>query len=120
MGHQSTSSFPIILEQAAQRPSWIECGEETGMGAVLVGMPPPYHFCYVEKRAGKTCAKALSLPHTTTAKEMVPNHPSVRSLLGSMDEEILKLAEEVYWGQCGAVPSILTHQHQDQFMDELH
>ena len=54
------------------------------------------------------------------AKEMAPVHPLVRSLLGSANEEILKLAKDVYcwWYQ---VPlSILPWQCQDQLMRDLH
>ena len=53
-------------------------------------------------------------------KEMAPTHLSMRSLLGSTNDEILEVAEEVYHGQYGVVPSILPHQHQDHFMAELH
>ena len=45
---------------------------------------------------------AQRCPHshqTAKAEEMAPEQPSVRSLLGSTDEEILVIAEKVYWGQ---------------------
>ena len=49
---------------------------------------------------------------TAMAKEMAPEQPSVKSLLGLTDEEILEIAEQVYWGQYEAVLSVLSHQHQ--------
>ena len=57
---------------------------------------------------------------TAMAEEMAPEHPSIRSLLGSTDDEILEIAEQVYWGQYEAVSSILPHWHQEQFMAELY
>ena len=54
------------------------------------------------------------------AKKMAPVHPSVRSLLGSADEEMLKLAKDVYHGWYQVVPSVIPHQCQDQLMGDLH
>ena len=39
--------------------------------------------------------------------ELAPEHPSMWTLLGSPDEEILKVAEQVYRGQLAVVPSVL-------------
>ena len=54
------------------------------------------------------------------AEEMAPVHPSVRHLLGWVDEKILKLAECVYHRQYQVASSILPHQCQDQLMGGLH
>ena len=54
------------------------------------------------------------------AKERALEDPSVRTLLGSTDWEILNVAEQVYRGQYEVVPSVLLHRHQDQFMAKLH
>ena len=54
------------------------------------------------------------------AKEMAPFHPLVRSLLGLAEEEIIKLAEDIYCGQYQMVPSILPWWYQDQLMEDLH
>ena len=51
---------------------------------------------------------------------MSPEHPSIRTLLGSPDAEILKVAEQVYRGESAVVPSILPCRHQDECMRELH
>ena len=51
---------------------------------------------------------------------MALEHPSVRSLLGSTDQEILDVVEWVYRGQYEVAPSILPHRCQDQFMAKLH
>ena len=62
-------------------------------------------------------------PHShqsTTAEEMAPIHLSMRGLLGSTNDEILEVAEEVYCGWYGVVLSILPCWHQDQFMAEHH
>ena len=55
-----------------------------------------------------------------TAKGMAPEHPLVRSLLGSMDDNILEIAEQVFWGQYEVALSSLLHRHQEQLMTELH
>ena len=35
---------------------------------------------------------------------MVPEHPSIRTLLGATDVEILKIAEQAYWGSVWWLP----------------
>ena len=52
--------------------------------------------------------------------ESVPEHPSVQTLLGSCDTEILKVAEQVYQGECVVASSVLSHRQQDNCMRELH
>ena len=62
-------------------------------------------------------------PHqqqTNTAKAVAPGHPSVRTLLGSTNQEILDVVEWVYRRQYKVVPRILPHRLQDQFMVKLH
>ena len=62
-------------------------------------------------------------PHqqqTAMANGMALEHPSVRTLLGSTDPEILNFVEQVYRGQCKVAPSILPCRYQDQFMAKLH
>ena len=54
------------------------------------------------------------------AEVMAPEHLSMRTLLGSPDAEILKVAEQVYRAECAVVPSILPHRQQDDCMRELH
>ena len=41
---------------------------------------------------------------------MAPEHPSVRTLLGSTDAEILKIIEQVYQGECLVAPRVLCCQ----------
>ena len=48
-------------------------------------------------------------------KDIAPEQPSVKSLLGLMDEEILERAEQVYQGQYEAALKILPCQCQEQF-----
>ena len=43
------------------------------------------------------------------AEETAPEHPLLRNLLGSINKEILEIAEQVYWGQYEAVQNILSH-----------
>ena len=38
---------------------------------------------------------------------MAPEHPSVRTPVGSTDVEILKVTKKVYWGQYVTPPSVL-------------
>ena len=54
------------------------------------------------------------------AKEMASDHPSVKTLIGSTDLEILDVAEHVYRGQYEVALSMLPQRLQDQFMAELY
>ena len=54
------------------------------------------------------------------AKEIALEHLSLRTLLGSTDQEILDVTEQVYRGQYQVAPSILPHRCLDQFLAELH
>ena len=51
---------------------------------------------------------------------MAPEHPSIITLLGSTDQEILDVVEQVYKGQYEVAPNILPHRCQYQFMAKLH
>ena len=57
-------------------------------------------------------------PHSPSVHDG-PIHPSMRSLLGLANEEILEVAEVVYHGWYGVALSILPHWCQDQFMADL-
>ena len=70
-----------------------------------------------------TVAHMQRCPHphqTAMVKEMALEHPSVRILLGSTDQEILDAVEQVYRGQYKMVLSVLPCQCQDQSMVKLH
>ena len=54
---------------------------------------------------------------TDMAEEIVPDHPSVRTLLGSTDHEILDVAEHVHWGQYEVAPSTLPCKAQRPIYD---
>ena len=54
------------------------------------------------------------------AKVMASEHPSVRTLLGSLDADILKVAEHIYREECAVVPGMLPCRQQDECMRELH
>ena len=51
--------------------------------------------------------------------ESAPKHPSVQTLLGSPDKEILEVAEQVYRGELALAPTVLPCQWQDWCMKEL-
>ena len=51
--------------------------------------------------------------HELETAKSVPEHPSMQTLLGFPDEEILEVAEQVCRGELAVVPSILPHQWQD-------
>ena len=51
--------------------------------------------------------------------KLAPEYPSVQTLLGSLDEEILKIAEQVYRGELAVATSVLPHKQQDECMREL-
>ena len=44
------------------------------------------------------------------AKEMAPENPSVRTVLGSTDKEIIDVVEWVYGGQYELAPGVLPHR----------
>ena len=52
--------------------------------------------------------------------ELVPEHPPVWTLVGSPDAEILRVAEQVYWGEHVVAPSVLPCCQQDECMRDLH
>ena len=49
-----------------------------------------------------------------------PEHPSMGTLLGSLNTEILKVAEQVQRGKCAMAPSILPCRQQDECLRELY
>ena len=53
-------------------------------------------------------------------EEMALEHPFVRTLLGSTDQGILEVVEQMNRGQYEVALSVLPHRHQDQIMAELH
>ena len=55
----------------------------------------------------------------TVAEDMAPKQPSVWVLLGSIDKDILGMAEDIYCGQYQLAPSIIMCQHLDLLMQEL-
>ena len=55
---------------------------------------------------------------TAMAEEMASEHPSIRTLLGSPNQEILGVAEQVYMGYYELAPSVFTCW-QDQFPADL-
>ena len=57
------------------------------------------------------------------AKETAPEHPSIRTIrihIGSTDQEILDVADQVYIGHYEVAQSVLPHRHQDQFIAKLY
>ena len=67
----------------------------------------------------KECQRCSQGSESETA-ESAPEHPSMWTLLGSPDAEILKVAEQVYRGEHAVVPSVLPCIQQDKCMRELH
>ena len=57
-------------------------------------------------------------PQAEMAKVTAPDHPSIWTLIGSTDVEILKIAEQVYWG-CVVSPSVLPCRWQKECIKEL-
>ena len=60
------------------------------------------------------------LQQAATAREIAPEHPSVRTLPGYPNQEILGVAEQVYRGYYELAPSVFPHQQQGQFLADLH
>ena len=64
------------------------------------------------------CHRCSQGTELETAK-LAPEHPSMWTLLGSPNEEILEVVEQVYRGELSVVPSVLPCQWQDWCMGEL-
>ena len=54
------------------------------------------------------------------AERTAPGYPSMRTLLGSTDADLLTMVEQVYWGQYEAALSMLPYWNQEDFLAELH
>ena len=67
----------------------------------------------------KECWRCFQAPQVETAEVMVPKHPSLWTLLGFTDGEILKVTEKVYLGEYVTVPSVLPCQWQEECIKEL-
>ena len=52
-------------------------------------------------------------------KEEAPEHPSTRALLGTIDDNVINVAGQVYQGEWTLVPSMLSHCQHDECMREL-
>ena len=90
---------------------------QTRVESFSAGVPTTQHYLHEEKRVPKVLP---SITSRERAKAMTPKHPSICTLLGSTDVEMLKIAEQAYWGECIVVPSVLPHQWHEECMRELH
>ena len=77
------------------------------------------HQCE-EKNNNDTCKGSSTNNRPTCLKKTASEHPSVRTLLGSTDQEILDVAGCVSQGQYKVAPSVVPRRLKDQFMAELH
>ena len=85
------------------------------VGTHLIGVSALLYGLHEEERAQR-CSQRLQREET---KEEAPEHPYVRALMGTMDDAIIQVAEQVYQGEWTLVPSMLScHQH-DKCMREL-
>ena len=55
----------------------------------------------------KKCQRHSQTPQVEMAEVTTPEHPSMQTLLGSLDSKILKVAEQVYGGKYIVVLRIL-------------
>ena len=60
----------------------------------------------MRRKEQQMCFQALQVE---TTKATAPEHPSVYTLLGSMDTDILNDAEQVYQEECVVAPSVLPY-----------
>ena len=67
----------------------------------------------------KECQRHPQRSQAEAAKETAPEHPSMQTLIGSTDEAILQVAEQVYQGEQTLDPSMLSYQQHDNCMMEL-
>ena len=68
----------------------------------------------------KDCQRHFQALQAETAKVTAPGHPSVRTLLGTTDIEILKVVVQVYQVEYMMAPSELPCQQQQECIKELH
>ena len=96
----------------------MESGPMARVGTVPLRAALLHYLCHEEEGAAMLQTKT---PHPATmAGDMAPVQSSVWILLGSMNEDILRLAEDIYCGQYQLALSILTCQHYDLLMQDLH
>ena len=76
------------------------------------------HQCK-ERNDSTTCIGPPTHNRLTLPKKW-PLHLSMRTLLGSTDQEILDVAEHIYGDQYEMAPNMLPKRLQDQFMAKLH
>ena len=56
---------------------------------------------------------------TEEAKEVAPEYPSMRILIGATDDVITQVTEQVYWEESTLAPSILSCQQHDDCMRKV-
>ena len=69
---------------------------------------------------GKEHQRHPQAPQAKMAEVTAPEHPTIRTLLGSTDAEISRVDEKVYWGEYVIAPSVLPFQQQEECIRELH
>ena len=57
-------------------------------------------------------------PQAEETEEAAPEHHSMRSLLGTTDDAIIKVVKQVYQGEWTLAPSVLSHHQHDECMRE--
>ena len=72
-----------------------------------------HNTAFMRRKEHQRCSWA---PQAEMAEATAPEHPSVWTLLGSIDTEILKIAEQVCRGECVVAPSMLPHWRQVEYI----
>ena len=70
----------------------------------------------MRRKEHQRCSQDLQAEPT---KVTAPEHPSVRTLLGSTNADILKVTEKVYQGECVTAPIVLPQLQQEECIKEL-
>ena len=103
-------------------PQWIEEGTprldhcpQAGVGTLLIRASAPQCCLHEEEIAMKVLLKSTG----RAVEEMAPEHPSMRTLIGTTNDTILQVTEQVYQGEWTLAPNLLSCQQNKDCMREL-
>ena len=114
VANQTLRDQLYLNELTREHPGWITTWcQEWGLFLLEHLL---HNTASMRRKEHQRCCKA---PWAETAKVMAPEHPSIWTLLGSTDVEILKIAEQIYWEECVVALSVLHHLWQEECIKEL-
>ena len=105
---------PVISGWDEEWVSGMEHHPQAGVEPVLLEWMF-HNAAAMQHREHQSCTWGLPLEPTETATQ----HPSVQTVVGSRDSNLLQVIEQIYKGKYMVAPRMFTHAQQDNFMKEL-